>query len=134
MRTTALCIFLLFNFFDADAQNVVVPDTAAPVFVEPETMAVFEGGENMFYRFLNVELVYPAEAVEREIQGKVFIGFEVDESGHLRNMSVIRSVHPLLDDEAMRVLRKTDGKWKPATIHGAPVSSKMTVPVVFSLR
>ena len=134
MRKAALCIFLLFNFFDADAQNVVVPDTAAPVFAEPETMAVFEGGENMFYRFLNVELKYPEEAVEREIQGKVFISFEVDTSGHLMNMSVIRSVHPLLDDEAMRVMRKTNGKWKPATINGLPVSSKMTVPVVFSLR
>jgi TonB family protein len=114
------------------AQNNLVSDTAAPVFVE--TLPVFEGGDQLFYRFLVTELIYPQEAIEREIQGKVYITFEVDTLGHISNLSVVRSVHPLLDEEALRVMRKTDGKWKPATMNALPISSKMTVPVVFSLR
>ena len=132
MKTAVLFIFFLLYSYNSEAQNNVIADTASPAFVE--TLPIFEGGDQMFYRFLITELVYPQEAVEREIQGKVFIAFEVDTLGHLLNMSVIRSVHPLLDEEAMRVIRKSDGKWKPATINGIPISSKMTVPVVFSLR
>ena len=57
-------------------------------------------------------LVYPQEAKEKGIEGKVYIGFVVEIDGSLTNFTIVKSAHPLLDEEALRVV-KLMPKWIP---------------------
>jgi len=48
------------------------------------------------------------------------------------NVKITRSAHPLLDAEAVRVI-KSMPDWKPGTQRGKPVAVSYVVPVEFSL-
>ena len=66
----------------------------------------FPGGETAFIRFLQENMRYPQEAREKGIEGKVIVKFAVDdETGEILNPRVIRSVHPALDAEALRLVK-----------------------------
>lgn len=78
-------------------------------------------------------LKYPAQAVKDGIQGTVQVNFVIDKDGKVRDVEVVKSVDPLLDAEAVKVISASP-KWRPARVKGQKVSSSMTVPVEFRLE
>lgn len=78
-------------------------------------------------------LKYPASAVEQGIQGTVQVNFVIDKNGAVTDVTVVRGVHPLLDDEAVKVISASP-KWKPARVRGEKVRSSLTVGVEFRLQ
>jgi len=98
-----------------------------------ETMPEYPGGDEARIKFLAENLVYPQEAKEKKIEGRVFIGFVVEIDGSLTNFSVVRSIHPLLDKEALRVV-KLMPKWIPGEQRGKPVRVQFQIPVTFTLN
>lgn len=97
-----------------------------------EALPTFKGGESTFGRYLSNDLRYPPDARERGIQGRVILAFVVETDGSLTNIRVLKSVHPDLDAEALRVLKQSP-KWNPGTQHGVPVRVSYTMPLNFSL-
>jgi TonB family protein len=85
--------------------------------------------EDWVYHYLR----YPQDAIALGIQGRVVVDFIVEKDGSVSNVQVTKSVHHLLDDEALRVI-KVSPKWKPATVRGEPVRVKISVPVEFKLK
>lgn len=85
-----------------------------------------------FFNFIFMNVEFPDECIEKNIQGKVFLTFLVQKDGTITHVVVDKGVYPSLDAEATRVLRYAP-KWNPATSNGKPVVSKMKVPVVFAL-
>lgn len=77
-------------------------------------------------------LSYPVQAVEEEIEGTVIIRFTLMKSGEIDSIKVITPVHPLLDAEAIRLIRNMP-KWKPVYWQGEPVALSYEVPVIFEL-
>lgn len=53
-------------------------------------------------KFLQANVKYPTEAIEKDIQGRVFVQFIVIKYGSISSPAVIKSVNPLLDAEASR--------------------------------
>ena len=45
---------------------------------------------------------------------------------------VVRSAHPLLDKEALRVVKRMP-RWKPGTLNGKLTKVKYSVPIRFKL-
>lgn len=78
-------------------------------------------------------LKYPAEAVKNGIQGTVQVNFVIDKDGKVRDVEVVKSVDPLLDAEAVKVISASP-KWRPARVNGQKVNSSMTLPVEFRLE
>ena len=107
-------------------------DTNAIYFVV-EDLPEFPGGPQALLDYLNANVNYPAQCREAEIQGRVLINFVVEKDGSIKNVSVLKSVHPLLDAEALRVISAMPN-WKPGMEHGTPVSVQYTVPVNFRLN
>lgn len=85
-----------------------------------------------FFNFIFMNVEFPDECIEKNIQGKVFLTFLVQKDGTITHVVVDKGVYPSLDAEATRVLRYAP-KWNPATSSGKPVVSKVKVPVVFAL-
>lgn len=92
----------------------------------------FPGGDKAYKAFLQRNVKYPAEAMRKKIQGAVRVGFTVKADGTVADVKVERKVSPLLDKEALRVV-KSMPKWIPGQFEGKPVPVKMTVPVQFRL-
>lgn len=78
-------------------------------------------------------LKYPKTAVEQGIQGTVMVGFVIGKDGKMRDVQIVKSVHPLLDEEALKVVSASP-KWRPGIRAGKKVSTSMTIPVEFRLE
>jgi TonB family protein len=101
---------------------------SAKVVVFPE----FPGGDDALRKFIKTKLNYPLEAARLRIQGKVFVSFSVEKDGTVSEVFVARGVHPLLDEEALRVT-KLMPKWKPGEVNGKPAKVSHTLPINFIL-
>lgn len=119
-----------------DLENGDIPRNKLPgdeeVYTIVDEMPEFLACGGDIQAFLARNLHYPKEALDQKIQGKVMVSFIVTKTGHLANVRVIRSVHLLLDHEAMRVV-KIMPKWKPGKQNGKLVNTSYTVPINFRL-
>lgn len=99
----------------------------------PYQMPQFPGGERALMKYLQENVKYPPEAIKDSIQGKVIVQFLVEKNGEVGEIKVVRSVHELLDNEAVRVT-KTLPKFSPGREFGNAVSVWYTMPVTFRLQ
>ncbi len=99
-----------------------------------EVMPKFEGGDIVSFRnWVLSRVVYPAEAVEKDIQGKVVLKFVIERDGSLTNVEVLASPDELLAREAVRVVSDSP-RWTPGTIKGDPARVFYVLPVDFVLK
>lgn len=103
------------------------------VFVLVEQMPEFPGGQEAMFKFLSATIIYPKEARDNGIEGKVFVNFTIEKDGSINEVKVIRGVHPLLDEEAVRVVESFP-KWKPGTQKGKTVRVSYNLPLNFVLN
>lgn len=94
--------------------------------------AKFPGGMQALQAFVNDSLQYPKEAVERKLEGTVYVNFTIDSSGEVSHPLVSDGVHYLLDEEALRFVSSLPS-WTPASKNGMPVESNYIIPIVFDL-
>jgi TonB family C-terminal domain len=100
------------------------------VFTVVEDLPKFADGH--VQAFLAKNIRYPVEAQKNGIQGRVICQFIVETDGSISSVQVVRSVDPLLDAEACRVLY-TMPKWIPGKQRGQVVRVKYTLPITFKL-
>ncbi|MDO4770587.1 M56 family metallopeptidase [Porphyromonas sp.] len=89
-------------------------------------------GEGGLMKALARMVKYPEEAINKNINGRVIVGFIVEKDGNLSNVKVIKSAHPLLDAEAVRVveqLKFTPGRQED----GTPVRVRFSLPINFRI-
>jgi protein TonB len=98
-----------------------------------EQMPTFKGGGiEKFREWITRHTNYPQAAVEAKIKGKVTLTFIVEKDGSISNISIIHGVHPLLDNEAVKVIAESP-KWSPGLQRGQPVRVRYVIPVTFTL-
>ena len=93
---------------------------------EVEPSPSFPGGQSALIDFLNENKKYPEQAKKDSIEGRVVVSFTVESDGSISNPKIERSVHPLLDAEALRLVRLMP-KWEPGaqSRYNVPISFKM---------
>lgn len=106
---------------------------AEEIFTIVEEMPEFPGGQAKLFEYLGANVKYPKEAVSNSIAGKVYVNFTVREDGEVRDVKVIRGVHRLLDEEALRVV-KSFPNWQPGVNRGKKVSVSYNIPINFRLN
>lgn len=106
----------------------------AEIFFIVEDMPSFKGkGLNGFRNWVMKNLNYPEIAAENGISGTVYVMFVVEPSGLVNKVTIMRSVDPSLDKEAIRVV-KTSPKWTAGKQRGKPVRVAFTFPIKFVLQ
>jgi TonB family protein len=116
-----------------DIVGVVEADQDDPPLTYAEQMPEFPGGEEALKQYLQRTLQYPQLASEMGIQGTVYVRFTVDRDGAVKNAELMKSVHPILDKEAMRVVTMMPN-WSPGKINGKNVPVVFNLPIRFSLQ
>jgi len=103
------------------------------VFEKVEDMPEFPGGEQAMMDFVSKNVVYPEEAINKGIAGRVFVGFIVEKDGSVSEVKVLRGIGGGCDEEAVRVV-KSMPKWKPGKMKGKPVRVSYMMPIIFKLQ
>ena len=132
LRTIILSLLLLLPAFVLNAQN----RDDGFVLIEPyEKKPTFDGGDaNNFKKWVDDHKIYPEEAKKAGIEGRVTTQFTITKEGKLTNVKVLRSPHPLLTQEAIRVIESAPQKWTPGENYkGELCDVTYTFPVIFSL-
>ncbi len=93
----------------------------------------FPGGSDSLNLFFWRTIHYPPEARENNIQGTVLVSFVVERNGDVVDARVQEAVSPLLDKEALRLVRMMP-RWLPARVNGIPVRVRYVFPVTFRLE
>jgi TonB family protein len=109
-----------------------VPTEDNSLFKIVECMPEFPGGMKGCLDFIQTEMCYPEEAKKAGIQGRVILQFIIEKDGTPTQPRIVRSVHPLLDKEALRIIRQMP-KWIPGKQDGKPQRVLYTIPVPFQL-
>ena len=117
----------------SEPQNKPQSVNTTRVYDVVEQMPSFPGGISGLRTYLNQNIRYPAEAQEICVQGRVVVSFVVGKDGHISDVTVLRSVDPSLDKEAVRVIRNMP-RWSPGKQGGEPVRVRYNVPVSFRLN
>jgi len=102
-------------------------------YVVVEQMPQYPGGEKELLKFIAQNTQYPELAKAGNIEGKVIIRFVVNTEGNTEDISVLKSVHPVLDAEAARVVGMLKG-FVPGHQNGKVVDVYYKVPITFALR
>ena len=102
------------------------------IFFIVEDMPVFNGGDpaTEFRKFVAQNLQYPARAEANGTEGRVIIQFAVNSRGKVVDATVVRSVDPDLDKEALRVVSSSP-EWEPGRQKGKAVDVLFTFPINF---
>lgn len=91
----------------------------------------FRGGKRGMQTFISQNLIYPGYSRQNCIQGTIEVSFRLGRNGQVYGSRVEKGLGVDLDDEALRIVRLSSGKWLvPA---GFDTTSIMTMPVTFSL-
>lgn len=98
-----------------------------------EKKAQFPGGTKKLIEYLRNNLKYPEASIDVGVEGTVLVSFVVRKDGSIDDVKAVRSVDPLLDEEAIRVV-KSMPKWVPAQLNGKDVSSQFRLPIAFKLN
>jgi TonB family protein len=98
-----------------------------------EQNAEYIGGMMGFANHLQGNLKYPSEAQRNNVSGKVYVQFVVCTDGTLCDYKVLKGVGYGCDEESVRVLKLSSGKWKPGNQRGRAVRSKFTIPINYQL-
>lgn len=98
-----------------------------------ETMPEFPGGTAALTDYLKKETIYPEQALEDSIQGRVLLSFVVEKDGSISNPVVVKSSGDVLDAEALRVLSEMP-KWNPGMDNGALCRVQYAIPINFRLN
>ena len=114
--------------------NVVIYDDVV-LFSDVDIKPVFNGkdADVGFGEYVVQKISYPIEAMARKITGQVVVEFIITKDGSIDGVKVVRSVHRLLDAEAVRTI-KGSPNWSPGIQHGEKVNVKHQIDVTFSLK
>ena len=93
----------------------------------------FPGGMKECLKFIKQNIQYPVEAHRNGIHGRVLVSGVITDKGEISSPQIYRSVDPLLDAEALRVV-KSMPKWKPGKQRGKEVNVMFMLPVEFKIQ
>jgi len=129
MKTLLTMLLMTLCFTTAEAKT----QGKGKVYDIVDVMPSFPGGMQEMMNFLLTNVQYPKEAEKKGIEGRCTVRFIVEKNGSISNVKVVRSVHPLLDAEAVRVVNSMP-KWTPGKRDRKPVRVKFNIPVQFKLK
>ena len=107
-------------------------DEADDIYQVVEEQPLFPGGMDKMAEFLQANIKYPALCKKEGIQGRVIVQFVVNKDGSICDAKVVKSAHPQLDAEALRVISSMP-RWIPGKQKGKNVRVRYTLPVYFRL-
>lgn len=116
----------------ANSSDVSSANSKDDVFNTVEVMPEYPGGMEAMIKFLSENIKYPEQMKKDSIEGRVILSFVVEKDGSITEVEEVRSPHPVLTEEAIRVV-KLMPKWTPGKQRGKTVRVKFMLPINFQI-
>lgn len=134
--------FLTMNFWKLDLEYYLryrekARQDLKNILWEPYTYSIYPGGSVALSQFINSHLRITPEMKATRKQGRVIYSFDIDIDGSMKNFKLVRGLHPLMDAEALRVLRLVDQKWSTGYYFNSEkwyrefCGNQFAIPVIF---
>ena len=112
--------------------NVVQEYKNPPILsTENSSMLLTEDGVYIV-NYIASKFVYPDDALEQGITGKVIVEFIVEKDGFVSDIEIINKVCESCVEEVIRVIKST--KYKVTTQNGKSIRSRYRIPVSLILE
>jgi TonB family protein len=108
-------------------------ETSDTIYTVVETFPEYIGGDEQLIEDLMENLTYPKEARKAKASGTVYVQFKIDKLGDMKNLAVVKSVHPQCDAAALQAVSMLS-RWKPGSQNGKPVQVNYVIPIKFNPR
>ncbi len=95
-----------------------------------EQQPSFPGGNKALLKFIDDNIQYSKEMEEICVSGRVIVSFTIERDGSVTDAKVVKSIHPLFDKEALRVVNLMP-KWSPAKENGETKKVTYNLPISF---
>ncbi len=132
MARSVLFVVMILGATTLFANNLYVTQSKDSVYTIVDRVPKFKGTPSNPEKFFDRHMVYPDEALLEGVQGVVNVSFIVTSDGRAMEASIAKSVDPLLDSEALRLVDLMQS-WKPAVKDGKPVHCRVILPVSFRI-
>lgn len=103
------------------------------VYMKVDELPKFPAKYGNLLTYISKRLMFPPSFVEIDIQGKVFVKLIITSEGKIKNLEIARSLDPLLDNEALKVISRLP-EFEPAKVKGEYVNVYYFIPVKFALQ
>ncbi len=128
------------NFSLGKKPEISKPEITTPatisdeVFTDVDKMPLFKNGDAGLLKFIAESTKYPEQAKKNKITGKVLVKFIVEKDCSVSQVGILEGVNPLLDNEAVRVVKSLPKFETPAIKAGIPVKVNYIIPITFTLK
>ncbi|WP_303312403.1 energy transducer TonB [Hymenobacter sp. BT730] len=114
---------------DSGTVTAPVAPPAKP-FTYVEVMPEFAGGSKALQAYLQQHLRFPAQALQHQVSGRVYVAFTVGVNGAISDVEVVKALGYGTGEEAERVIRSMPD-WTPGRQNGQNVPVRYTLPITF---
>lgn len=135
MKANGFILILLLLSSMVFAQDAKVTDqgkTTPAIFIGVKHATANTDDSGFAENYLINNIVYPGKAMQCFKEGTEVVKFTVTPSGTLANIEVVNSVCKEIDAEVVRLLKESNGMWRPAYQNSLPVESEQILSMVFS--
>lgn len=98
------------------------------VYVQAEPV----NGYDALFAYFKENLHYPTEAIPDSIQGVLTVSFVISKHGSIDHIEFPKTLGAPFEKEALKLIEQMP-PWKPATLDGKAVNSKVSLPLTFEL-
>lgn len=99
-----------------------------PIYIPAEPIEGYEA----LYAYFGRELIYPQAAVKDSVEGVLIVKFLINKEGKPEQIQTSGALGALFDQEAVRLISQMP-LWRPATVNGKPIASKLSLPLTFRI-
>lgn len=78
------------------------------------------------------KIIYPEEAKNKKVEGKVYVVAFIDESGNVVGTQLMKGIGAGCDEIAIKAIEQT--KFKPGSQNGKPLKVQVVIPILFKLK
>jgi protein TonB len=119
--------------FGGGMYKEIIKDEPIYDFNDMVDLPTFIGGSALLNDFLEMNLIYPKEPLENEIEGVIMVYFVINKDGTVSNINV-GDGNKDLQREAFRIIQKTSGKWQSGQLKGKPIRVRAKMPITFTIE
>lgn len=96
------------------------------------SMVEIKPDDESIYRYIKENTHYPAAALADSIEGRVVVTVIIDSAGYITSPKIVRERHPLLDAEALDIVRGIP-RVRPAQVGDSNVACRFSIPITFKM-
>ena len=108
---------------------VEVPNSSAfKITLQKKIETEYLGGWEEFRKFIAFNIHYPFEALSNKTTGIVYVSFDIDKNGNMKNIKSLDDIGDGCGDEVIRLLKLVPNNWQTAD-----TTETFTLPIVFKI-